>query len=67
MDINKKAQENLFLFSRSENITENDLIPTPAGEDYNAIIKALYADHAEATKKRKATESIESLLHHGWY
>lgn len=64
MVFKRQTEEQNFLFSRSENVTQEDLIETPDGKTYDDIMKALYKLKDEALAKHKARLVSEAMLKH---
>ena len=54
MTLKKQTEEQKFLLSRSENVTESDLIPTPKGRTREETKKLLLKQFEEAIAEHKA-------------
>lgn len=54
MTLKKQTEEQKFLLSRSEHITESDLIPTPKGRTREETKKLLLKQFEEAIAEHKA-------------
>ncbi|HGM7061159.1 TPA: hypothetical protein ACKP7K_004688 [Serratia marcescens] len=56
-------KEDVFLFSRSQNIVESDLIPAGHGDSYDEIMKSLYEQHEKALKNHQNKLATNKILH----
>lgn len=67
MKLVSRKEENNFLFSRSENLKEEQLIAVPAGNDYDELFMALKKMKAQAVARHKEKMGLsipESISHY---
>lgn len=64
MTSKQNKDDEKFLFSRSRDLSESDLVATPDGQTYEKIRAALREFRAQAIAEHKAKAIIEAKLHH---